>query len=146
MISKASVLEAFETRFDFQSARAVLKQALAAAGMADLARFEPADIEALVTALSAMDLGRVDKLIAALTGPEAIPATTKTAAAQPVAVKAPAAEPAPIPAPEPDGAKAADPVDNSQESGTQEQPAAQPPAKMSASVVSQTKGDQKKKK
>ena len=124
MVSKSGVLEAFETRFDHLSARVVLAEVLAAAGLANQARFEPADIDALVGALAAMGLDRVDGVIAALTGAEAVPAR-KPVAAEPKA-------PAPVAPPE-EASPAAD----------AESPE---PEGKAAPEVAQAKGAQKKKK
>jgi hypothetical protein len=133
MVSKSGVLEAFEIRFDHLSARVVLAEALAAAGLADQARFEPADVDALVGALSAMELDRVDGVIAALKGEDSAPAR-KPVAAEP--------EPPP-PAAAPDEAPPAADAAEDASADVAEDPA---PAKKAASVVTQAKGAQKKKK
>lgn len=133
MVSKSGVLEAFEARFDHLSARVVLAEALAAAGLSDQARFEPADIDALARALAAMGLDRVDGVVAALTGEGTAPAR-KPVSEEPE-VSAPAALPAEtLPAVDADEDAASD---GDESPGT---------AKKAAPATAQVKGAPKKKK
>jgi len=67
MISKTKVLELFEARFDYTSARIVLADAMAKAGVtAGKDGFEPEDVTKLAAALGALAMPRVDALAAGL--------------------------------------------------------------------------------
>ncbi len=68
MFSKSKVLSLFDARFDYASARIVLGDALAKAGVAaGKEGLEGEDLRRLAAALTALGLPRVDALVAALT-------------------------------------------------------------------------------
>ncbi len=91
MISKTKVLELFEARFDYTSARIVLADAMAKAGVtAGKDGFEPEDVAKLPGALAALGLPRVDALASGLAALVEVPAGKGKAA------------PAPEPEPEPE--------------------------------------------
>jgi hypothetical protein len=75
-VSHASVMAAFEKRYDYQSARNVLKQAMSRGGLTDKDAYNPDDCQKIVAGLQAMGERGIDGLILALTGgaPAAAPA------------------------------------------------------------------------
>ena len=60
-----SLVSGLEARFDYQSARTVAKEAVAAAGLKEQAKYATAELEAIVHALSGIgtDLGAVWKVL-----------------------------------------------------------------------------------
>lgn len=122
MFSKSKVLSLFEARFDYASARIVLGDALAKAGVAaGSAGLEDEDLRKLAAALTALGLPRVDALVAALTGlVGTAPAGRSKAAPEPQAeVEADALPPS-------DEAVEAAEADQGAESGDSEAPKAKP--------------------
>jgi len=86
MARKEAVLALFEQRFDYYSARTVLGEALARAGLADQKNYDHAELDRLVQGLLLTGQGMLDRLIAGLRALEEAPA--KAAGKE----KAPAAE------------------------------------------------------
>ncbi|MBP7126862.1 hypothetical protein KBD49_10910 [Myxococcota bacterium] len=86
MARKEAVLALFEQRFDYYSARTVLGEALARAGLADQKNYDHAELDRLVQGLLMTGQGMLDRLIAGLRALEEAPA--KAAGKE----KAPAAE------------------------------------------------------
>jgi hypothetical protein len=66
MISKDKVVALFENRFDYQSARIVLAEALAKVGAAGKAGLDPDELRRIPAALAALGHVKFDALAAAL--------------------------------------------------------------------------------
>ena len=80
-----SLVSGLENRFDYQSARTVAKEAVAAAGLKEQAKYAPAELQSIVDALGAVG-AEMDRVWSALgVSPSGAPAPSAPAA--PVADK-----------------------------------------------------------
>ena len=89
-----SLVSGLETRFDYQSARTVAKEAVAAAGLKEQAKYAPAELQSIVDALGAVG-AEMDRVWSALgVSPSGAPAPAAPAApaADEKAEEAPAEE------------------------------------------------------
>jgi len=101
MARKEAVLALFEQRFDYYSARTVLGEALARAGLADQKNYDHAELDRLVQGLLLTGQGMLDRLIAGLRALEEAPAKAAGKEKAPAAAEtAPAAETTPAAAEE----------------------------------------------
>lgn len=67
-LSHASVTAAFEKRYDYQSARNVLRAAMARGGLSEKDAYNPDECQKIVAGLRAMGERGIDQLVASLTG------------------------------------------------------------------------------
>lgn len=100
MARKDAVLALFEQRFDYYSARTVLGEALARAGLADQKTYDQPELERLIQGLLLTGHGMLDRLIAGLRGLEEPPAKASGKETAPAPEEVPPVEDAPVEAQE----------------------------------------------
>jgi len=124
-----ALVSSLETRFDYQSARTVAKEAVAAAGLKEQAKYSPAELQSVVDALGAVgtDMDRVWSAVGV--SPSGAPAPAAPAA--PAKAEKPAKE-----------AKAED--EAKAEEAPAEKPAAKPAAKKKAAAKKKPAAKKKK--